>query len=557
MKRLLIFALIQLTLILWPSSAVMAQPSPVKQVAKSVFSLTTFRADGSLLGTSRGVFIGSEGEAISDLEPFIGAARAVVVDANGKQMEVSRMMGVNDLYDVARFRVNGKTTGATIATANATAGSHAWLVPYAPKQTAACPETTIKNVETFMEKYAYYIFDMNIPENVAACPLVNAQGQVLGLLQLTQSGNDLHAPSAQFIGSLQLNAFNINDATMSKIGIPAALPANEEQARLALIISGADPAKHAAAAADFISQFPHLPDGYQARAQQEMALNQFDDADRDMQSVIKYTEKKDEAYFTYGQLIYNKQLYKADIPYPAWNYDRAMEQAVKAYELNPQPVYKHLQAQITFSKGQYQQAYDMFMALTKTPLRNPDIFYEAAQSQQMLHPTDTAHIALIDSAIVACDSINQVNPAPYVLARAQAWEQAGQYRKAVADYTVYSVIMRSQLNAQFFYVREQCELKAKLYQQALIDINTAIAMDQQNPLYYAEKANLLLRINQPDDAMTLARQCIALQPEYSDGYLVLGLAQVQNGNKAEGLRNLQKAKELGNEQAQPLIDKYK
>ena len=293
--------------------------------------------------------------------------------------------------------------------------------------------------------------------------------------------------------------------------------------------------KHAIAANDFINQFPNLPDGYQARAQIETAANQFDAASRDMESVIKYSEKKDEAHFTYGQLIYNKQIYKPNIPYPAWNYERAMEHAVKAYELNPQPVYKHLQAQITFAQGQYQQAYDTFMELTKTSLRNPELFYEAAHSKQMLAPNDTSFIALIDSAIVACDSINQVNPAPYVLARAQAWEKVG----------------------PFFYVREQCELKAKLYQQALIDINTAIALDQQNPLYYAEKANLLLRINKPDDAITIARQCIAIAPEYSDGYLVLGLAQVTHNAKAEGLRNLEKAKSLGNEQAQPLIDKYK
>ena len=554
MKKFYLLLIAHLFLFVGQSTA---QPGPVKQAAKSIFSLTTFRADGSLLASSHGVFVGNNGEAISDLAPFIGAARAVVIDANGKQMEVSRMLGVNDLYDAAHFRVDGKTTAAPMATTNAQAGSQVWLVPYSPKKAPECIEGNIKNVETFMEKYAYYIFDMNIPENVVACPLLNAQGQVLGLLQLTQSGENLHAPSAQFYGNLQFSAFSINDATMSKIGIPPALPTTAEQARLSMMILGADSLKHAIAANDFINQFPNLPDGYQARAQIETAANRFDAAARDMESVIKYSEKKDEAHYTYGQLIYSKQVYKPNIPYPAWNYERAMEHAVKAYELNPQPVYKHLQAQITFAQGQYQQAYDTFMELTKTSLRNPDLFYEAAHSKQMLAPNDTSFIALIDSAIVACDSINQVNPAPYVLARAQAWEKVGQYRKAVGDYNVYYLIMRQSLGAPFFYVREQCELKAKLYQQALIDINTAIALDQQNPLYYADRANLLLRINKPDDAITIARQCIAIAPEYSDGYLVLGLAQVTHNAKAEGLRNLEKAKSLGNEQAQPLIDKYK
>ena len=110
----------------------------------------------------------------------------------------------------------------------------------------------------------------------------------------------------------------------------------------------------------------------------------------------------------------------------------------------------------------------MFLQLTKTPMRSPEVFYEAAHSLQMMQPQDTAYIALIDSAILACDSINRVNPAPYVLARAQAYELAGKYRRAVADYNIYAYIMRPTLNAQFFYAREQCEVKAKLWQQALI-----------------------------------------------------------------------------------------
>jgi hypothetical protein len=47
-----------------------------------------------------------------------------------------------------------------------------------------------------------------------------------------------------------------------------------------------------------------------------------------------------------------------------------------------------------------------------------------------------------------------------------------------------------------------------------------------------------------------------MAPNYSDGYLFLGLAQCLKGNKDEGLKNLQKAKELGDPQADELIEKY-
>ena len=54
-----------------------------------------------------------------------------------------------------------------------------------------------------------------------------------------------------------------------------------------------------------------------------------------------------------------------------------------------------------------------------------------------------------------------------------------------------------------------------------------------------------------------ADNCVKMAPEYAEGYLLRGLAAVQQGRKKQGLDDLQKAKELGKEQAQSLIDKYK
>ena len=45
-------------------------------------------------------------------------------------------------------------------------------------------------------------------------------------------------------------------------------------------------------------------------------------------------------------------------------------------------------------------------------------------------------------------------------------------------------------------------------------------------------------------------------PDSSDGYLFLGLAQCLKGDKALGVVNLLKAKDLGDAQADVLIEKY-
>ena len=139
-------------------ATVKAQSAAVKKASESVFTLTTFNADGSIHATSHGVFVGESGEAISDLKPFLGASKAVVIDAKGNKKDVTRILGLNDIYDVVKFKVDGNTKPAAIANTATTPGGKLWLLPYSNKSTK--PEAaTVKNVEKFMDKFSYYIFD--------------------------------------------------------------------------------------------------------------------------------------------------------------------------------------------------------------------------------------------------------------------------------------------------------------------------------------------------------------------------------------------------------------
>ena len=534
-----------------------AQPSAVKNAAKSVFKLTTYNADGTVLSTSHGVFVGNNGEAISDLKPFIGASKAIVTDSKGREMNVERIMGVNDIYDVAKFKVSGKTIPLNVAQSASASGSQAWLVSYAEKS-PTITAATVKNVETFMDKYSYYIFSLTVPENTNACPFVNSEGQVIGIMQPSTTSTDIHATDAKFITELQTTGLSIEDETMKKIGIPPSLPTDKSQALLTLMMAAQanDSIKHAAIVSDFINQYPTSVDGYTAQAQIYLDANDFESAEKEMETAIKKVENKDEAHYNYSKIIYNKEVYKNDIPYAAWNLDKAFEEINKAYAINPQPSYQHQQALITYAKGEYQKAYDMFMDLTKTSIRNPELFYNASQCKQMLKAPMKEVIALLDSAITTTDTLRLREAAPYFLARAEAYVTTDSFRQAVFDYTRYEILVNGNVNANFYYIREQAEVKAKLYQQALIDISTAIMLAPKEPTYYAEKASLELRVNMMDDAIKTATKCIELAPEYADGYLILGLAQINKGDKANGMSNLEKAKELGNVQAQAMIEKY-
>jgi tetratricopeptide (TPR) repeat protein len=165
-------------------------------------------------------------------------------------------------------------------------------------------------------------------------------------------------------------------------------------------------------------------------------------------------------------------------------------------------------------------------------------------------------LALLDSCLAQFSRPYLKEAAPYLLTRAQLLIDMKRHRAAVNDLNDYETVMKAQVNANFYYLRYQAEVQGRLFQQALNDINEAIRLTPQSDLYYAEKASLQVRVGQYDEAIQTALTCIELAPDHSDGYLFLGLAQCLKDQKAEGVKNLQKAKELGDPQAEELIEKY-
>ena len=553
MKRLyMIVSLLMLTV------TIMAQPSWVKKATKSVFTLKTFTADGTLLGSANGFYVGKNGEAISCFAPFKGAQRAVVIDAAGKEYEVACILGANETYDVAKFRVTtGKTQPLTVAQGQAPADASVWLLPY--NQVKKVPQGTVRKAETFNQNYAYYTVALQMPENSVGAPLFSETGEVLGLMQQPASLKDTlnYAVSALFADSLKTTGLSINDPVLRATGIRKALPQDVGQAQLSLYIGGAslDSLAYCQLIEDFILQFPNHPDGYTYRAQQLVNGSRFADADRDMEKALKVAEKPDEVHYTYSRLILQKLLYSPDTLYKAWTFDRSFDEAVEAYRLNAQPTYRQQQAVVRYMQKNFAEAYTIYESLFQSSLRSADLFYSASLCKQQLNDS-VAQLALLDSCVAQFSRPYLKEVAPYLLSRAQLLMDMGRNRQAVSDLNDYEDVMKAQVNSNFYYMRFRVEMEGRLFQQALNDIEKAITMTPQSDLYYAEKASLQVRVGYYDEAIETAKTCIQLAPEHSDGYLFMGLAQCLKGQKTEGLKNLQKAKDLGDVQAEELIEKY-
>ena len=534
------------------------QSKQVKKAAASIFSLTTFKTDGTLLASTNGVFISDNGEAISAFYPFVGADSAVVIDTNGNALPVDVIIGANELYDVCKFKVNGKTTPIKIASTPSNDGEKVWMLGYSIKNQDA-KQVPIQKTELFMDKYTYYIFSSETPENMEGCPFVNAKGELIGILQHANHSEGTHAVDAHFMKDMQINnGLSLADPVLRQTTIRTQLPAKEEDALVTLMMASEQNKKnYLKYIQDFKHSFPHAVDGYAAQARQYANKKEFAKAATEMETAIQNVHKKDAAHAEYAKIIFHQQLFQPDSTYLTWSLDKALAEAQKAYEINPLPAYQHQQAQIIYSKGNYQKAYDMFIALTKTNLRSGELFYEAAQAKAQLKANQAEILSLLDSAVAACPQPLTPIAAPFVLARGAAYDQAGDYKKAIMDYNRYDTLMLGRANHEFYYTRFNCNVKLRRYQQALNDIAHAAVLNRQEPTYLAEMASLQLKVNYIDDALKTAELCIGIAPNYPDIYLIKGLALIQKKQKKLGIEAFEKAKQLGDKRAQDYIDKYK
>ena len=495
-----------------------------KKAAQAVFTLKTFKSDGTLLGSANGVFVSENGEAVSCFTPFRGADRAVVIDAQGKEWPVETMIGASDMYDVAKFKVAAKKPTALV-TGTVASGAAVWLLPYSVKKDPVCVSGTVSKAEQFQGSYNYYTLTLQAQEQQQGCPILNEEGQVVGLAQAAADQNSAtsYAVSAPFAVSLHTNGLSMSDAALKTVHIPLAIPDKYDDALLALFMgaSGMNAQQYADYVNRFIAHYPNATDGYVYRARLEVAANEFAKADEDMKKAVKVAETKDDdVHYQYAQLIYQKELLQSDHPYAEWSLQRALEESKLAYASNPQPVYRLQQAQILYSQKQYDEAYAVYEELSKGDLRGPDIFLAAAQCKLQTGDKRAA-IAQLDSAMSTFSRPYVKTATPYLRAHAQL------------------------------------SMELRRYQLAINDMNDLVALEPNSAELWAEKASYELRVNLFDEALKSAQEVLRLDPQSSDGYLMTGIVQCQKGNKQEGMQNLRKAQSLGNPQADTFLQKYK
>jgi tetratricopeptide (TPR) repeat protein len=534
-------------------------PKWADKAKKAVFSVITYDADHKIMNTGNGFYIDANATALSDYTLFRGAATAEVVTADGRQLNVGRIAGANSLYDVVKFRVEGdkKPVALTLATTPAAVGETVYLLPYSTSKEAQCTTGKVMAVDSIAGGNVYYTLEMKVTDKTVSCPLMNERGEVLGMIQKSSSDDkSSYAISAGYGQSLTVTALSTQDNSLSSIAIPKALPDTEDQALVYLYMASSQlpKADYERALDDFVTAYPQTSEGYLRRGQWELIQSVTDSvnadamrarAEADFKKVVALAKDPAEANYDLSRAYFNIN----EMP-------RALEYIQTAVAKDAKPLYREQEGHTFFAMQRYAEAQASYSLVNQTDQATAATLYAEAQAYRLDKKPEEA-LAMMDS-VIARYSTPYVNEAgPYFYERGSLKAEMGKHREAVQDFNEFEHILGGRVSANFYWEREQSEAACRMYQQALDDIDRAVKMAPNDADFWVEKGSLSLRVNRRDDAISALRQAIALDDNHATAHRILGYAlTLDKKSIAEARQHLQRAKELGDDQAEGLLEKY-
>ena len=181
--------LIMLTCCLFTQLASAQAPKWADKAKKAVFSVVTYDQENKIKGTGNGFYIDVQGTALSDYTLFENANRAVIINADGKQLDVTRILGANSMYDIVKFStpIEKKQATLTLAAQPAKVGETIYLLPYSTQKAATLQTGKVTSVDSIGNNSFYYTLEMKTGEKTVSCPIMNANGEVLGMIQKNAS----------------------------------------------------------------------------------------------------------------------------------------------------------------------------------------------------------------------------------------------------------------------------------------------------------------------------------------------------------------------------------
>ncbi|MBR4966652.1 MAG: tetratricopeptide repeat protein [Bacteroidaceae bacterium] len=536
-------------------------PKGVEKARQSVASVVTYR-QGVMLHNGTAVFAGDRGDLLSSRSLFVDADSAVVIDYKGVVRPVKRIVGINEVFDCIRLRVaaDKKIKTLPVSETPVADGETLYLLGYGVGKGGFIEKADVERVDSIYS-CAYYTLSRPMEQRFVALPLVNGRGELVALMQQAATSDTInsYAIGAAVNSMLDVAVPLYGKGYYPTMGIRTALPQSKADALSCLYMQTivGDSVSYKSVIDDFVAAFPDSYEGYVSRAEYEaVMMRDFNAAEQSWNKAFKYAKNPAEVHFGKAKAINMIVLQGDTVSHPMLSLTNVLCEVDKAITADSLSLYINGKAEILSSHGHFAAAAECYKSLASTDMRGPDIFAKASQCYRAVEDYEKS-VAMLDSAICCFDSVMVASYAPYILTRALVNASAKKYRDAVFDYNRYENCMSGRLGAEFYYFREQSELGAKMYRQALNDIDTAIYLDPQNVAYYIEKGLLCYRVKLSDEGIRTLQEAEAFAAGISDVHYLLGRLHVQKGDNEKAVSYLKRASELGHPDADAVLEQLK
>ena len=537
-------------------------PKWVKSNRNAVCQIIAYNAEGKETGRTTGFLIDKDGTGITGYELFSEAASAVCIDPKGVTRNILYITGANRIYDVVKFKVIPDRQMVTLRMAETSAvqGEQLYMLPYSQEKSIQPATFTVGKTSGMADGYTYYTLSGDMQAGADGCPLLNADGFVVGIMQHSIDTDTCnYAADSRYAGSLAISsALTMNDDNYRSLAFPKALPDTEEQALVYLYMNQAgDSITYSKLIDRFIAQYPDSPDGYMKKGSfliYGTDTTKYDEGIANLDKAVAISEKKDATLYEYAMLIYTTLTSAPKTRINGWTLDTALDKISQAVQISREPAYLQLQGNILYSLEKFPEALSCYQELNKSSIASPETYYYTSviKGRMELEPDDI--IATLDSAVNFYGRPYTSKVAPFILERATTKENLERYRDAVLDLNEYEqIIGLAGLSAEFYYYREQIEIKGRMYEQALKDIDRAVYLSPEDLGLILEKASLLLRVGMVEDATPIMKELVGNNPDNTDCLRLYGICLMRSGKNSEARPLFQKAAELGDDLAEQLL----
>lgn len=535
-------------------------PKKVDKARQSVTSILTYN-DGELKGDGTAFFVGGNGDVVLSYMLARKSDSIAVIDTKGKVRPVLGIVGLNNLYDCVRMRVaaDKKIPYLPVSHSAVPVGGELYMLSYGKKNSGEVKRVSVAAVDSFYS-HAYYTLDIKMQEAYASLPLVNSNGELVAIMQPMTVGDTCgYAISSSVYDKLVTTSVTYGRGRYNDMGIRTLLPDDKDAALSCMYMQAVlgDSASYGKVVDEFINAFPESYEGYMSKAEfLAVHCRDIEAADAQWENSLSLAEKPAEVYFNKAKTL-SSIIYDGDtVSHNALSVDNVIAMLDKAIAADSLPVYVYYKAGRLYDAGRYDEAYGCYMSLVGADIEQDGVYANASQCQRVLKNYDAA-IELMDSAVNRAMETNKDDALPLVFARGLMKDSVGRHREAVMDYNYYEENSAVRLGGTFYYIRSQAEVKCKMYQQALNDLERAISIAPGYALFYFEKGLLCYRLNLLDEGALALEDAKALVPDAPDVYYILGCIYSKAGNSRLAVENLQKAQSLGHPDAEAKLNELK